>query len=193
MSTVTIAGSRGASGVDASSPGQSGTDGFAPVEIDGRLLGDGGLAVNATFEPILDEAEGTNDPVFILDLFARDGRRPTGLESALARKNALVFGNQTWGRLEAYRRYWDRLPSSSRPPVFYLSYFPVKGEAGPEMPYDFSLSSAQNRWSAGRLDMEEGLARLQSARGSSEFVTVIRRRDSEGEQAQAIALQKAAA
>jgi hypothetical protein len=41
--------------------------------------------------------------------------------------------------------------------------------------------------------MEEGLARLQSARGSSEFVTVIRRRDSEGEQAQAIALQKAAA
>ena len=63
-------------------------------------------------------------------------------------KVALVFGNQTWGRLEAYRRYWDRLPATSRPPVFYLSYFPVKGEAGPEMPYDFSRSSAQNRWRA---------------------------------------------
>jgi len=44
---------------------------YSPVEIDGRLLGDGGLAVNAPFEPILDEAESTSDPVFILDLFAR--------------------------------------------------------------------------------------------------------------------------
>lgn len=153
---------------------------FAPVEIGGRLLGDGGLAVNAPFEPILDEAEGTTDPVFILDLFARDGRRPTGLESALARKNAIVFGNQTWGRLEAYRRFWDRLPAGSRPPIFYLSYLPVEGEAGPEMPYDFSLSSAQNRWSSGRLDMEESLHRLVSARDGSAFVTVIRRPAPEG-------------
>ena len=163
---------------------------FAPVEIGGRLLGDGGLAVNAPFEPILDEAEGTNDPVFILDLFARDGRRPTGLESALARKNAIVFGNQTWGRLDAYRRYWDRLPATSRPPVFYLSYFPVKGEAGPEMPYDFSLSSAQNRWSAGRLDMEAGLARMVNAQASSDFVTVIRRPESEGARALVTAPQR---
>jgi len=166
---------------------------FAPVEIGGRLLGDGGLAVNAPFEPILDEAEGTTDPVFIMDLFARDGRRPTGLESALARKNALVYGNQTWARLEAYRRYWDRLPAGARPPVLYLSYLPVKGEAGPEMPYDFSLSSAQNRWSAGIRDMEEGLARLQSARASSDFVTVIRRREPEGTNGPAIARQHAAA
>jgi len=152
---------------------------FAPVEIGGRLLGDGGLAVNAPFEPVLDEAEGTADPIFILDLFARDGRRPTGLESALARKNALVFGNQTWSRLDAYRRYWDRLPAESRPPVMYLSYFPVAGEAGPEMPYDFSLSSAQNRWTAGRLDMEAALTRLGSARESGDAVTVIRRPQSE--------------
>jgi NTE family protein len=155
---------------------------FAPVEIDGRLLGDGGLAVNAPFESILDEAEGTSDPVFILDLFARDGGRPTGLESALARKNAMVFGNQTWGRLDAYRRYWDRLPATSRPPVFYLSYFPVKGEAGPEMLYDFSHSSAQNRWRAGRLDMEEGLVRLSGPRAGSDFVTAIRRPELEGSQ-----------
>ena len=137
---------------------------FAPMEIGGKLLGDGGLAVNAPFEPVLDEAESTSEPVFILDLFARDGRRPTGLESALARKNAMVFGNQTWGWLQAYRRYWERLPATSCPPIFYLSYFPVKGEAGPEMPYDFSLSSAQNRWRAGRLDIEEGLARMVNAR-----------------------------
>ena len=166
---------------------------FAPVEIGGRLLGDGGLAVNAPFEPVLDEAEGTADPVFILDLFARDGRRPTGLELALARKNAILFGNQTWMRLEAYRRYWDRLPEAARPPVLYLSYFPVTGEAGPEMPYDFSLASAQNRWSAGRLDMEEGLARMSNPHASDDFVTVIRRPDPEQAPAPATALQKVAA
>jgi NTE family protein len=148
---------------------------FAPVEIGGRLLGDGGLAVNAPFEPILDEAEGTHDPVFILDLFARDGRRPSGLESALARKNAIVFGNQTWSRLQAYRRFWDRLPAASRPPVFYLSYFPVDDEAGPEMPYDFSLASARSRWRAGSLDMEDALGRAVAARANRDIVTVIRR------------------
>jgi NTE family protein len=152
---------------------------FAPMEIGGQLLGDGGLAVNAPFEPVLDEAEGTSEPVFILDLFARDGRRPTGLESALARKNAMVFGNQTWGWLQAYRRYWGAPAGDLVSPIFYLSYFPVKGEAGPEMPYDFSLSSAQNRWRAGRLDIEEGLARMVNARARSDYVKVIRRPDDE--------------
>ncbi len=60
---------------------------FAPVEIGGRLLGDGGLAVNAPFEPALDEAEGTRDPVLILDLFARGGRRPTGRLHLWGRKS----------------------------------------------------------------------------------------------------------
>ena len=148
---------------------------FAPVEIAGRLLGDGGLALNAPFEPILDEAEGHTNPIFIVDLFARDGRRPDGLEAALARKNALTFGNQTWHRLEAYRRYWDRLPAGARPPIFYLSYLPVEGEAGPEMPYDFSLPSARRRWDAGRRDMEEALSCTTDARAQGESVTVIRR------------------
>ena len=94
----------------------------------------------------------------------------------------MVFGNQTWGRLEAYRRYWDRLPVTSRPPIFYLSYFPVKGEAGPEMPYDFSLTSAQNRWRAGRLDMQEGLVRLSGPRFGSDCVTVVRRPELENAQ-----------
>jgi NTE family protein len=158
---------------------------FAPVEIGGRLLGDGGLAVNAPFEPVLDEAEGSGDPVFIVDLFARDGRRPTGLESALARKNAILFANQTWARLAAYHRHRDRPPAASRPPVFYLSYFPAEGEAGSEMPYDFSVSSAHDRWNAGRLDMEEGLARLAAAGAGGDPVTVIRRPEPEAAQAPA--------
>ena len=96
-------------------------------------------------------------------------------------------------RLEAYRRYWTACPIARARRCFYLSYFPVTGEAGPEMPYDFSLASAQNRWSAGRLDMEEGLARMANPRASDDFVTVIRRPDPEQAPAPATAPKKVAA
>jgi NTE family protein len=72
---------------------------FAPVEIDGRLLGDGGLAANTPVEPVLDESERSDATIFVVDLFARDGPRPTGLESALERKNGLLFGNPTFVRM----------------------------------------------------------------------------------------------
>ena len=150
---------------------------FAPVEIAGRLLGDGGLATNAPVEPVLDEAEGTDSTIFVIDLFARDGARPTGLESALARKNSILFGNQTWYRLEAYRRFWQKhgASESPTPSILYLSYLPVAGEAGAEMAFDFSHASAQDRWRAGFLDGQEAIARLDQARGSPGIITTIRR------------------
>jgi NTE family protein len=143
-------------------PGKGFTASLVVMEVGGQLLGDGGLAVNAPFKPVLDEAEGTSEPVFILDLFARDGRRPTGLELALARKNAMVFGHQTWAWLQAYHRYWERLPATSADLLPEL--FRAERRSGARAPYDFSLSSAQNRWRAGRLDIEEGLARMVNAR-----------------------------
>jgi NTE family protein len=79
---------------------------FAPVELGGRLLGDGGLGVNAPIEPVLDEQRvGT---ALVVDLFARDGERPGGLEAALQRKNGLLFGNQTYARLDIYRKHWEK-------------------------------------------------------------------------------------
>jgi NTE family protein len=150
---------------------------FAPVEIDGRLLGDGGLAANAPVEPVLDESEGRDSTIFVVDLFARDGVRPRGLEAALERKNALMFANQTFLRLDAYRRLWTRQQRTEPlPTILYLSYRPVEGEAGPEMAFDFSQASARDRWTAGRLDMEEALLRHDAAKAGGEVVTGIRRR-----------------
>lgn len=149
---------------------------FAPVEIDGRLLGDGGLAANAPVEPVLDESEGSDATIFVVDLFARDGPRPTGLESALERKNGLLFGNQTFVRLDAYRRFWKRQESTEpRPTILYLSYRPVEGEAGPEMAFDFSQASANDRWSAGQMDMQEALSRHDAAKAQGAVLTAIRR------------------
>ena len=149
---------------------------FAPVEIGGRLLGDGGLAANAPIEPILDEVEGSDATVFVVDLFARDGARPTGLESALERKNALLFGNQTYYRLDIYRRLWLRQNRTQPlPTILHLSYRPVAGEAGPEMTFDFSQASSADRWTAGRLDMQEALLRHDEAKAQGNVVTSIRR------------------
>ena len=79
---------------------------FAPVEIDARLLGDGGLSANAPLEAVLleDDLQSEERVCFVIDLFARDGERPLGLETALARKNDLLFANQTFKRLELVQR-----------------------------------------------------------------------------------------
>lgn len=150
---------------------------FAPVEIAGRLLGDGGLSMNAPIEPVLDELAGTDGTMIVADLFARDGARPGGLQSALARKNAILFGNQTWYRLEAYRRLLQRdLAGGGRAPaILYLSYLPVSGEAGPEAPFDFSLASARDRWAEGFLDGRHAVARAAEARERPGHPVVVRR------------------
>src|SRR3954462_4946740 len=72
---------------------------FAPVEIDGRMLGDGGLSLNAPFDPVLNSHHADNLLIYISDLYARDGARPDSLEAAAERKNDLMFGNQTLTRL----------------------------------------------------------------------------------------------
>src|SRR3954462_2654958 len=72
---------------------------FAPVEIDGRLLGDGGLSLNVPFDPILQSDFEGNLLLYVIDLYARDGERPDSLEAAAERKNDLLFGNQTLVRL----------------------------------------------------------------------------------------------
>jgi NTE family protein len=139
---------------------------FAPVEIGGRFLGDGGLSINAPVEPVLEEASPL-PYIVVVDLFARDGSRPTSLETALARKNDLLFGNQTVLRLEAFLRGREAAGrgASTMPPIFYLSYRAPPDEAGSEKMFDFSKHTAENRWNAGRLDMQEALKRMARANG----------------------------
>ncbi len=71
---------------------------------------------------------------------------------------------------EAYRRYWDRLLRCTRAPPAFTCYLPVKGEAGPQRcAYDSLSRPRKNRWSAGRLDMEEALSRIVNAQASRRF------------------------
>lgn len=120
---------------------------FAPVEIGGRLLGDGGLSYNAPFEPAL--ASETISTTIIADLFARDGNIPSSLVEAAERKNDLLFGNQTFLRLKP-------AVALSHQRCLYLSYRNEQ-EPGAEKPYDLSAAAVARRWEAGVSDMAHGL------------------------------------
>ena len=158
---------------------------FAPVEIGGRLLGDGGLSANAPLEPVFAEPATDKRTVFVLDLFSRRGERPTDLAGALARKNDLMFGNQTWLRLQALQgaaaarttvsREDDRTVAAAASDIVYLSYDPVPDEAGSEKPYDFSRRSIEARWQAGVRDMQAALQQLAKGIVRDEDLTVIGR------------------
>jgi NTE family protein len=157
---------------------------FAPVELNGRLLGDGGLVANAPVATALRD-EGTDRDVlrFVLDLFSPEGGRPANLEEAAARRWDLMFGNQSRQELQSlereYRLRWalghlaEQLGSKRRndPEIasilaegvrrtvtlLHLSYRPARQEAGPEKPFDFSRASLTERWQAGSRDMEEAV------------------------------------
>jgi NTE family protein len=136
---------------------------FAPVEIGGRLLGDGGLVANVPIEALQSRPAGPLT-CFVLDLFARDGARPADLETAVARKSDLLFSNQTWLRLEGYCREQELRarvePSTATTSIYYLSYRPARFEAGSERPFDYSARTIAARWSAGEADMAAALADL---------------------------------
>jgi NTE family protein len=150
---------------------------FAPLEIGARLLGDGGLSLNAPFDPILEAELDGELLLYVVDLYPRDGARPKSLEAALERKNDLLFGNQTLVRLrycaELRRLKRDRRDSSGehvRDKIVLLSYRPGMEEPGPEKSFDFSASAFARRWRAGFLDME-----YSDSQYSDEDLVVVRR------------------
>jgi NTE family protein len=150
---------------------------FAAVELDGRLLGDGGLSLNAPFDPILDSGMEGDLLLYVLDLYARDGDRPTSLEGALERKNDLLFGNQTFLRLKccaelrkARRELEGNGASGSRDRIMLLSYRADATEPGPEKSFELSATGLAQRWRAGVLDMEHAIA----LNSNAEFVIVRR-------------------
>ena len=68
---------------------------FAPIEIDGRLLGDGALAANTPLDLVLDDNADDELLCFVVELFARQGSRPQTLAASANRAADLIFGNQT--------------------------------------------------------------------------------------------------
>jgi NTE family protein len=144
---------------------------FPPIEIRGRLLGDGGLIANAPIETIVDDETTRADDLlcFVVDLFAPGGQRPTTLEQAAVRCIDLMFANQTARALRAFERA-ERLrqvaaPDAGRATVVAIGYRGGPDEPGPQKLFDFSSAALTERWTAGHANMCAALAGLEQGPG----------------------------
>jgi len=159
---------------------------FAPIEIEGRLLGDEGLSSNAPLDLVLGDLASDGVLCFMVDLFAREGSRPHTLGASLSRTGDLAFGNQSRRLLEGQEReqrlravigrLGARLPAELRSDpeiaamlvegrqrqatVHCLSYRAGLDEAGPGKVFDFSRATLADRWRAGENAMQAVLRTL---------------------------------
>ncbi|WP_052389027.1 patatin-like phospholipase family protein [Belnapia moabensis] len=156
---------------------------FTPVEVEGRLLADGGISTNAPVDIVLDAPGAGPLQCLVVELFARSGRRPASLSAAVARAGDLAFGNQTRqalnARIREYRmralvgRLAAELPperereaelaallAHAEAAVVLLNYHAAEDEAGAGKVFDFSRATLADRWAAGERGMEEALNRL---------------------------------
>lgn len=156
---------------------------FAPIEVDGRLLADGGLAANAPLDLVLREPAALGLRCFVVDLFAAKGQRPHTLAASASRAGDLAFGNQSRRLLEGQARE-DRLrglisqlgallPDGLRADpaiaailaegrgdaadIVYISYRAGLDEAGLGKVFDFSPVTIADRWQAGKDQMHAAL------------------------------------
>src|SRR3954471_6088792 len=98
------------------------------------------VSLNAPFDPVLEAPASLR--LYVVDLYARDGNVPDGLEAAAERKSDLTFGNQTFQRLrhalEARQLRAELQGRDRNDRIYLLSYRPGREEAGPEKSFDLS-------------------------------------------------------
>ena len=129
---------------------------FAPVEVGGRLLVDGGLAANAPAHLVLDPPrDGLT--CFVIDPFPLAAGPPSRLLQAQQRQEDLIFASQTRRTLAAMARIWslegDRAgDQAARGAVWRLEYHPDKAETAIKS-FDFGCQTLKRRWRAGHRDM----------------------------------------
>jgi predicted acylesterase/phospholipase RssA len=99
---------------------------FAPVEIGGRLFGDGGRLSTQAWK-----ARPDSDLVlYVVDLYPLDGGRPKSLEAAAERKNDLLFRQSNCPQAETSYSVAERLAAGNVPFAFVTGYgeFGIKAE-----------------------------------------------------------------
>ena len=151
---------------------------FAPVEIDGRVLGDGGFSQNAPLHLVVrDEATRDRDlALLVADLFPPDAGLPGTIAAGFEKRIDLLFGCQTRSAIEAAEREQHlrrllatalrkdapddlrREASRRSVAVTHLCYIPDAAEAGSEKIFDFSAGSIRRRIRRGERDAEAALA-----------------------------------
>lgn len=142
---------------------------FAPVEVEGRWLCDGGLSANLPVQQALARIPTGHTLCIALDLFPRQGNLPTSMGDAVVRAQDLVFACQSLQALQRARLEFDlaQRQFSGRPgeppsvTILHVCYAGEPGEiAGKAL--DYSVRSIGARWEAGRADLMTALDQFQA-------------------------------
>lgn len=174
---------------------------FRPVEIGGRLLGDGGFVANLPIDVVRREPEEGRVCIAV-DLFDGEGRRFATLTEAMIRRAELFFASQSRWFLEAYRRedevrrrlreVMDLLPDelrerpemaaalseAYRPEMDLVRLAWCPGNEIGNRAYDYSPRAITLRWTAGERTAAAALSAFReghAAKGENAKIQVIRR------------------
>lgn len=136
---------------------------FPAVEIGGRLLADGGLAVNLPLDPVMDWT--STGPVLCLasDLLPLAAPPPRTVGEAIARTQDLMFAAQSRRTIQRWQALFAADPRRSQSSITLVTMTyanPGTEVAGKAM--DFSPYSIRERWDAGYRDANLALDRLRS-------------------------------
>lgn len=135
---------------------------FAPVEIDGRMLGDGGLSLNLPLDKVL--AEHSDRPLLCiaLDLLPLRGARPQTLGETILRMQDVMFAAQSRRAIAAWQAIFDERVRSGTARSVTLLHIPYwdQGREVSGKAFDFSAASAGARWQSGREDLGNTLRDL---------------------------------
>ena len=129
---------------------------FPAVEIDGRLLVDGGFAANLPIGLALEEGLRGDERLtcFAADLFPLAAPLPNGMLQLAQRQSDLIFASQTERTLDAMSRAWaGRQPGAD---VFLMRYSAIEAETAIKG-FDFSAGTLAQRQEAGARDTGRSL------------------------------------
>lgn len=129
---------------------------YAPVEIGGRALVDGGLSDNVPADLVLQEEPGGPLACFVADLYPGAAPRPRRVAVAAQRQSDLMYRSQTERTLRFMRQIWEARGGPHPGAVYRLEYPDTPGEVAFKS-YEFSRSSLERRWVQGERDMRAAL------------------------------------
>ena len=141
---------------------------FDPVEIDGRLLCDGGFSENLPLRAVLDGMPARPLLMVAVDLMASERSPRWSLDGMADRQQDLHFASQTRALLAAVTAELELAaalrPAKAVPVVIAHLVYRGREAAGAQKAYDYSAQAVAARWDAGRRDGQAMLAGLRAAR-----------------------------
>lgn len=133
---------------------------YPPVELDGRLFVDGGMAANLPLDPALSEPDATPLLCIAVDLLPATAPRPRTLGDMVGRAQDLIFACQTRRSIARWRAAYASDAFAGRSAtIVRLTYADQDREIAAKA-MDFSPASARARWDVGLRDGIDLVERL---------------------------------